>query len=419
MTRSVLAVAFGLSFLQWASPAFSAEEARILPKGISRVRFVGVQANEVTRKFNERGEVGPIGGANMTLGMNELAARDGRVGQLRDFLNAMSSGAGDELYTGNIYQDIAVQQRIFGAAFEYGISSRWNFGIRFRVIEQSIRTGLRSDATNNASNLLNRMRANGPVPPEAEAGLQQIANFNTAYWENAIFASQGYDVPSNLDRTDFGYTEAGVKYLIYQNDWYATSALTGVRIPTGRDESLTNPLDRGTGGNYWGTALQWLQEFNPTAWLTFSSSAKYDYYFRDTKIRAVPKNENDKLPSLLPQNGQVKSVKRKPGDLLATEVAASYKFPGNKFSVFGAYQYNVKARDKYTGPGDLHYAGLSRFTDYRSTNAEFGGEFSTIMMYRQQKFPVPMQVGMLYNMTLTGKNVPDTKFGRVDLKFYF
>ena len=389
-----------------------------MPKGISRVRFAGVNARTVTGKFNENGERGSLGGANQTITMAKLAAANPQVAMLRDNLNAFADGLGDNLYTGNLYQDISVQQRIYGAAFEYGLSERWNFGVRFRVVEQHIRSGLTVDATNNAGSVRRLVQGNAATVAALDAGLVQVSNFDQTFWENTLFRSKGYDAPSDKDLTSLGYTEAGVKYLIYKNDWYLMSTLGGVRLPTGRDESLTNPLDRGTGGNYWGAAAQWQQEFVASSALSFGTSARYDYYFKDTKKKAVPKNEDDVLPSLLPGDGQVQTVKRKPGNRVEAELSSTLKL-GEQFSVWGAYQYQRKVKDDYSGPGNLYYAGLEKNTDFEATNGETGVEFSTIQLYRKKKFAMPMQVALTYNTTLSGYNTADASYGRVDLKFYF
>lgn len=415
-------VCFGVS-----TEVFAIEEAKMLPKGISRFRLVGVSAATVDSKFNASGNVTTLGGANVSMDIadiaNSLKGKDqADLKQLISALNTIQAGAGDALFNVNTFQDISMQQNIFGGAYEYGLSDRWNIGVRFRVVQANIKSQYSQQVTDNIGATLNSLKNGQAVVNQSlESGmisLQQKLNAQ-AFSAESVFASKGYSVPGDFETTDLGYTEVGAKYLVHKSDRWLGAAVLGVRIPTGKDESLTNPLDRGTGGNFWGTGLQLLEDFYINDYLTVTGSVKADYYFSDTKLRAVPRNENDRLPSLLPQDGQVQEVTRQTGALLETELALKSAIPGTHFTVAGAYQYKQKAADSYEGPGDLYYGGLGIDSDYKINAAEAMVSFSTIQLYRAGKFGLPLAIDATYNRAFSGVNTPKLSYARVDLKVYF
>jgi hypothetical protein len=417
LTRYCLFIFLFAALAEYAS---AAEEARLLPAGINRIRVVGVGASTVTRKLNDDGFYTSLGGANQTVNMKIMAAGNPKLNELRKTVNSLlGNGAGDNLYTANLYQDISAQQQIMGTAYEYGLSERWNIGVRLRFVRQTVRSSLRVEAVNNAPALRSSIAATSAGNSELDAGLAQVAALDTNAWENIIFRDKGYDAPSEFTRSNLGYTEVGAKYKIVEGDWHYSSALFGVRVPTGKNPSLKNPLDAGSGANYWGAGLQLFQDFYLSKTLTLSAAAKYEYYPTHTRTLAVPKDANDTLPSLLPEAGQVQNVKRKVGGLIDAEVSTTYEFEGKFVSLWAAYQYRKKAEDRFSGPGDLFYSGLSRGTKLEAFFGETGISFSTISLYRKKKFAVPMVMSVLYNTTLSGFNTPDASYTRVDMKFYF
>ncbi len=407
--------------------SYAIEEARLLPKGISRFRAVGVTASTVDSKFNSAGRVDIVGGANVSMDVKDIAATlptkdKAQLLQLVDALNKIKAGSGDSLFNVNTYQDIAVQQNIYGAAYEYGLSDRWNIGVRLRVVQNSVKSSFSAQSTDNIR-AIQKSLAQGQQVPNAtiHGGLQSVQQKLSAenFTAESIFAAKGYEFPGDSETTDLGYTEVGAKYLLYKDPKWLLSTLWGVRIPTGKDESLTNPLDRGTGGNHWGIGGQLIQNFSVSDYISLAGSVKVDYYLGDAKLRAVPLDENDALPSLLPQDGQVQEVRRKVGTLLQTELAVKTKIPSTHFTVAGAYQYKQKGVDKFEGSGDLYYSGLSRDTNYKAQAMEAQVGFNTIQLYRQGKFRIPLAVEALYNQTFAGMNTPKFSYTRLDLKLYF
>lgn len=404
--------------------ALAKETAKVLPAGIRRARVVGVVTGEIKDTFNDRGEIqGLSHSLNRSVTVADLAAgadaaTQAKLNTLIGSLNALDPGLGAQLSNSNLYSEFSQRQTVYLGAFEYGVTSKLSLGLRLPVIKRSIRNRFDVNTINNAAAINASL---GSLSQPMTAGLYDYSNkqLDAAFFTNALFTSKGYEAPRDFEKTQIGDLELGGKYNFFTNDSLVSSFLIGARAPTGALASLANPFDKGTSKESWGLAGQLLQEVQVTRSFTIGGAAKYSYAFSDTRDRAVPKNENDSLPSLLAKDGQVQKVTRKTGDQIETELSAGYKFAGDKFGLWSAYQYSKKNADKFSGPGDLYYAGMSKNTDFDTHAGELGVEYSTIPAFRKGAFAVPMEISLLYNTTLKGRNTPMASFARVDLMLYF
>lgn len=397
----------------------AAETANVLPQGISRFRIVGVSTGDISEKFNSSGLLEPYTRSlNRSVTIQDYMAKEPRLGQLVDALNNLEAGLGNQLLNTNLYSDFSVQAQQLLLAYEYGINSRLSLGIRAPMVKRTATLSFKATTVNNAAYIAEQI---GKLSPEMSAGIYNVGaqTFDTAFFQQALFGSKGYEAPTSFQKSEIGDTEIGGKYKFIADGPLTVSAQSGVRLPTGSGPSLTNIFDTGSGGGAFGVAAQFFQEYKANPFLTLGAMQKVSHYFPDTRKRAVPKDENDSLPSLLPQDGQVREVKRTQGLQLDSEVSSTVGIPGSGVSAWSALQFSAQGAARFSGDGDLHYAGLSKGTEFRKTALEFGLGYSTIPLFMKKKFKLPLDVEALYNVTLNGKNVALASYGRMDLKFYF
>lgn len=413
-----------LVFLFSACIVEAKETAKVLPGGIRRARVVGVMTGNVEKTFNEDGELqGLSHSLNRTVTIGDLASNadaktKAQLNSLISSLNTLSPGLGNQLAASDLSSKFSQNVQMYMAAFEYGVTDRVTVGIRMPIVKRNVTNRFSVSTINNADSINAQL---GGLSPQVTSGLNGISNkqLDTAFFENALFTSKGYEAPHDFQDTSVGDLEFGTKYNFYKSDFSASSILIGARAPTGSKASLTNPFDKGTGKESWGIAAQVFEEFYPTRGITVGGAAKIGHSFSDTRDRAIPKNETDSLPSLLPQDGQVQKTTRQTGECLETELSAGYRFPGNAWGLWSAYQYSKKGKDKFTGPGNLYYEGLAKNTNYTIHAGELGAEYSTIQAYRNGKFAVPMDISLTYNSVLRGENTPKAAYARLDLMLYF
>jgi hypothetical protein len=410
--------------LTWAFPAHARETAWVLPKGISRFRLVGVSTTGIRDTFNDVGKIQGISNTlNREVSVGDLtraadAATRAQLETLVGTLNRLRPGLGDDLAGSSIFSNVSIHQQIYLGAYEYGLTPKLSLGLRVPVVRRKIQNDFSADGRNNA---LAARRTLGDLSDALNRGLEGVGalDLNTAYFENALFASKGYDLPGGLTRTQLGDIELGGKYELHRGEHFYTSALVGFGLPTGTAYNVRNPFDRGNSREAWCYALQLLQEAYPFRGLTLGANARLGYSLRDTRERAVPRDAGDALPSVRPEDGQLESVARQRGLQLDSEVSAGYRFAQERFGLWAAYQYSSKTRDRFFGNGSLYYEGLSTGTNYSLHAGELGAEFSTINSYRKGNFPLPLEVTLLVNSPFAGVNSPMAPYARLDLMVYF
>jgi hypothetical protein len=401
------------------------ETARVLPAGISRFRIVGAETNEVKDTFNSDGDLQGLSySLNRSVTVNDIrnssdTATKAQLDQLVSALNNLQPGLGDKLAasSANLYSDFTMRQTVYLAAWEYGLNDRLSLGIRAPMIRRDAHVSFSATPSPAAASIAASV---GPgLSPTLADGIGRIASLDTAAFQQSLFTSKGYLAPAGYDKTQLGDVEYGAKYNFYRTDIVYSSFLLGMSAPTGAKPDIRNPFDQGNGKGSWIAAGQLLQEIYPSRGITLEGAARMGFSFKDTRDRAVPKDANDSLPSLLPQDGQVQSVTRQRAPQLDSELAAQYTFPGERFYTWGAYQYSRKGQDQFSGPGNLYYQGLSQNTDWSLTAGEMGVGFSTIPAFRNRKFAVPLEVTLQYTKPISGKNTPMASIGRMDFLFYF
>ena len=415
-----------LAILFFSSEALALEEPSLLPAGISRFRVVGVVTNRVTHQYNEDGVRTP--NAVWRVNAKQMAAAQPQLKGAVDTLNNIRPGLGDNLIFYDVDTGVSVRNQSYVAAYERGISDRMNIGIRVysmrdqasrysmpKLVRRGDTAGRIKQVSPGAAPMLDIIVEGFRATPEK----QLAQGFDTGLRQD--LSSKGYQYPTNFSRFRLSYTEVGGKYLIHKGEKSVTSAMLGVRIPTGQENDITNPFDRDIVGDTWGLGLEMYQSYKLFSFLDLRAAAKGKYLFRKTKQRAVPfVADKEGIPSVMAGSDQIKDTTQGSGTRFDGEVAAVVDVIGSTVTAWGAYQYNHTGELNYSGPDAdvFYYEGLKQLSSH-STAAEFGLAYSTIPAFRAKQFGMPLSVEATYNTMLSGVNVPERSYLRMDLKLYF
>lgn len=398
--------------------ARAVETAAVLPKGIFRARVVGIVTSDINQIYNGDGLLqSTTAGLNRSITVQDFVAKEPKLGQLVNMLNSLQAGLGNSLLNSNIYADMTTHVSTVMPALEYGLTEKWSLGIRAPLVHRTVTSHFRVDSTNNSAAINSQL---GALSTDVTAGLYDISSkqFNSQFFYNSLFTQQGY-TPSDFDKAELGDIEYGGKYNFYKDDFWLSSVQIGMRAPTGTTPSLTNPYDQGTGGGEWAVGAQEFEEYRAGKIFSFGTMAKVVYPFQSTRAMAVPNSPIDPLPSLNPQDGQVQNVTKQSGMEFDGELSSTAHFMRNSVSVWSAYQFFTKGPDQYSGPGNLYYSGLSQNSDTVKHAAEIGAGYSTIPAFLAKQFEVPLEIQLVYNTTLGGRNIPLVSYGRMDMIVYF
>ena len=119
----------------------------------------------------------------------------------------------------------------------------------------------------------------------------------------------------------------------------------------------------------------------------------------------LPDKENKRVPSRvdLPLTANREKVKRDLGDVLQLEFMGRYDFT-KSFSGGVKYLYAKKLKDHVEGNLGFNYSSLEDETNFEHHNAYLFITYSTLQMYNEKKFPVPLGLKLEYRNRFAGKN---------------
>lgn len=390
-----------------------------MPERIVRLRFIEIITTPVVSKFDDVGApIQLLAPLNRTVTAKEMAPKDPDLNQLYTKLNDFQPGLGDSLFQSNLKAEssINIKQTIF--ATEYGLTPRISLGFMVPVVEMDVKSSFSATTVSQADAVAAKVKGIGPL----EDGVNQFKarTPNTATFEDAIFTSRGYSLPGDFTKKGLGDAEVGAKYLIYKGDELTFSAQGQVRLPTTtKAENYARLLDKSLGDGQTDLGAYFYLDYTPNHNLIFATSAKLTAQLADKQYRPVNRYGETDLPDLTDPSS-FDTVNRKLGNMLDTEVSASYLFGEQAYTLFGMYQFSMKGRDSYSGSKDyLDYDTLAADTSLTAHHYELGFGYSTIPMYFKKKFPLPFELRASFNSLFAGKNTPKAAYTRLNLHLYF
>lgn len=143
-------------------------------------------------------------------------------------------------------------------------------------MKRSVRHKFSANTINNAQAISNYV---GAINPAITDGLVSVggSTFDAAFFQNSLFAAKGYQGPKDFDKTQIGDLEFGVKYNFYNSDILASTALVGMRLPTGTQPALDNIFDQGTSKGAVSACIQGLQDIKLSKSTSLLGAAKRQF----------------------------------------------------------------------------------------------------------------------------------------------
>lgn len=345
------------------------------------------------------------------------------LGMLRSELNTFGAGVGspnigDNLYQADIYADARVEISQLVYALEYGFTSKVSFGIALPLQWYDIKARLRVENQNSFAHALNIVK-NTPLENEIRRFAVEAQDSNT--FKKSIFTDNGYQIPSDTRVFGIGDMEGGLKYRAFESEYVDSAMLFGFRLPTAsHQKDFTNLLDQSTGDKQLDVAFQAGFDFKFTPNLIMLTALKYTFQTPDTE-HVVGQLRGSSLP--IPDLNDPRSydyAHRKLGNMWDFNTNLRYYMFQRRFAVVGAYIYQFKGADHYSGNNSfLDYDLLSANTQKQAHSAEFFLIYSTVADYFRQEKAIPWEASITYHHTLAGRNTPDLRYAYARVKFFF
>jgi hypothetical protein len=226
----------------------------------------------------------------------------------------------------------------------------------------------------------------------------------------ALLQRLGFKRVQDWSDASFGDIFGGLKYQYYQSEHWRLAVTGTVRFPTGRADDPNNLVDNGSGLAAWGLGFQLHQDFVwqppgfarrlrvPTPGAFFlNSTFRYEAILPDEKPLRVCPIHQPVCPDFDPH------VHRDVGDMVEAEIAGTVGLlPG--LAITPLYTYTHKFQDHYDGHLGFNYRMLKEETDFDSHSVEVRLSYSTVPLFLEKHFPLPLSISVRYTDRLASNN---------------
>lgn len=391
-----------------------ADDAVVLPKGRFRVHADTRFYLPIDRRFNPDGDAEDLAVDYNNTSLDSrvfsgLAALEDpiRLGPL-----ALPPGTAS---IGNSLVSFEYDLILSYFSVQYGVTDRLTVGVRLPYWWMKNRVSARVDSTtatvgkNRTTGTLFRLPARGvegPVP-----GIPGRTEFLTTEDIQQILGS-GLDINGDgrVDVPGFGFKrvetwsddgigdlEAGFRYQYLKTKDWRLAFTGGARFPTGRVDDPDNLVDYPFGSGAYALLFRVNNDYTGIKNLVLNGTFRYDLILPDKQTKRVPSDVNR------PITANKEEVDRDLGDTFEFEVSGAYTLLKG-LSVSGLYQYAFALQDRVSGKLGFAYSSLENETDWTSHIFQTGVSYTTLPLYVEKKFPVPLAVSVSYRNRFAGTN---------------
>lgn len=369
----VLALSVGMSGISFA------DSAEVLPKGVSRVSLDTKFYLPIDQRFNPDGKA-------------EDVAVDYNTG-LRNLELAFGGPVGNSVVS------IEYDFTDYDMTFMRGVTDSLTFGVYIPVTTQKTRVKVSID-------------------PSAPLQLEDVQNFLGGGLDingdgTPDTPRLGYKRVENWSRTGISDIEGGVRYQYVKTDDWRLAFTGAVRFPTGKVDDPDNLVDVEFGTGAYALLFRFNQDYTGINKLTLNGTLKYDVVLPDKQTKRVPVDVNDILTS------NKEKVKRDLGDIFELEASGNYSI-SKVFSFNIIYNYKFNLKDQISGTQGFAYESLEEETN-RTSHIIIGGfSYTTLPLFMEKKFPLPLTASISYRDRFAGSNnVLKAQYVDLGVQFFF
>jgi Putative MetA-pathway of phenol degradation len=206
-----------------------------------------------------------------------------------------------------------------------------------------------------------------------------------------------------------GDMEAGARYQYWRSEDWRLAFTGGVRFPTGKADDPDDLADYALGTGAWALLFRLNNDYVVSnLWggpqpagspgeLVLNGTFRYDLVLPDHPTKRVPDDVNN------PITANKEKVSRDIGDKFELEVSARYALPRG-FGLSAMYRYGFKLDDQVSGHRGFAYQSLENETARTEHIYILGVSYSTVDLYRDKAFPVPITLTLSYRNRFAGSN---------------
>ena len=411
----------GMMILLSSTPAFAAglsapmslDGTAVLPKGIRNLRYTGVTIKG-EEKFNGSGESTIIADPffkdvkfnDLIKGKDEAE----RQGLTEGYLRAHKFKK--EEIAGKTNGDVSVRAVAHVTIVGYGLTSKITLAGILPVVKYKVNVATGFESSDRLKDFARTLKTDGRMYELTEFGEKMSDPIGVK------LKKYNYKNLKNEQGTKLGDAKLVAKYQAVNSEKNIVVFQGSVVLPTGEKENINKALDIPTGDGQTDLGLGIVHDHKATDRLILTSSLEYTHQMKDEVEARIPEVSDSKVTKDIDN-----SVKRKLGDIVKGQLSVKYNlFKG--ITLGSGYTYQFKNKDVFTGNtfSKERYEWMSNFGDAPEQSMQsvlIQADFSTIPLFKENKFPVPLKLTLNHSLILDGKNVSKDPRSSLDFSLFF
>ncbi len=389
-----------------------ADSAEVLPKGVTTGRMDGKFYLPIDQRYSHDGHP-ESAAADLNANLNSSVFP--ALGLVEQFFGMPPGSA-------SIGQSVVTFQynyKIVELFFGRGITDRLSVGILLPYwwvsndVTAALNTVRATVGKNAALNTIAPLSVPGTVPLTTKDAQNLIGRGLDINGDGKIdIPGFGFKPVKNWSNHGLSDIEVGAKYQYLKTDNWRLAFTGEVRCPTGEIDDRNNLVDRGLGQGAWALLFRFQNDYIGFKNLTLNGTFRYDLIFPDQKTLRIPEAVNQ------PLTRNVETVDRNLGDVFEFEGTGTYTLTKG-LDFYLTYKYGFSLKDSVKGRRG-HIESLEDETNYSEQVFITGLSYSTIPLFLEKKFPLPITASISYRNRFAGTNkVLKSQYIDVGLQIYF
>jgi hypothetical protein len=393
--------------------------AQVLPKGVSNIGVSSKFYFTIDERYNQDGETEQVDFFYST-------PLDSSVFPELSLVELAFGMPEDSASLGASVVDYEYDFTIVDFNFNYGITDRLTAGITvpYWWVKNEVETELDiSEATLGKSAIgtgfgapLVPLAVNpfGDAVPLTEDDIHDLLGGGLDVNGDGSIDIPGYDFKRTETHSynDFGDIEVFFKYQYLNTEDWRMSFYSGLTIPSGKIDDPDNLIDYPNSSDSYSIPFSLSNDY--TGFKNFTFNVTFEYYLN------LPYKESLRVPESidLPITRDFSEVEIDPGDKIELETSVNYTLAkGLGLSLL--YRYENVLRDRVSGDDTLPLDALEDKSDARSHVYIAGISYSTVPLYREKKFAVPLSTSLSYRNRFDGQNALKSQYVNLVFNMYF
>jgi len=406
----------------WPSVA-RADDALVLPKGRSSATLENLFYFPTGQRWNHHGNPEEVAG------VFDNRRLDSTVFSL---LSPLDRFVGGRATLGTAFARFSYDFNILDLGYAYGITDRLTAGIDIPYYHatNTVKAFLRSGPGTGANVGINTGTVTAITPTTAVLPLSStllaaggVRRFTTEDVQQLLgpgltvgrvrIPGFGFKRIQDFSADGLGDIVVGAKYQYLRTEDWRLAATGGVRFPTGRQDDPDNLTDVAWSSGAYALLLRLHNDYmvsnlwkgrpatgRGSSWIPQTGDLFLDFTFRYDWV--LPDEATVRVAS--PSNPITTSrerVDRGLGDRFELEWTVKY-FPFPGWSLSALYKYGFKLEDRITGRMGFPTQLLQEFTDSTEQIYIVRVTYSTLPLYMEKRFPIPLNVSIGYRDRFAG-----------------